>query len=69
MAGCPVGGLVLDPFTGSGTVGLVALRHERNFLGFELNPEYAKMARERIGGDLPMFNQESVTTLPGGGFE
>jgi len=49
LAGSPVGGLVLDPFTGSGTVGVVSLRHERNFVGIELNPEYAEMARERIG--------------------
>lgn len=40
--------LVLDPFTGSGTTGVVALRHGRRFLGIELNPEYADMARERV---------------------
>lgn len=49
LAGSPVGGLVLDPFAGSGTVGVVSLRHERNFVGIELNPEYAEIARERIG--------------------
>lgn len=49
LAGSPVGGLVLDPFAGSGTVGVVSLRHERNFVGIELNPDYALMARERIG--------------------
>lgn len=44
--------VVLDPFAGSGTVGVVALRHGRRFLGLELNPEYAAMARRRIAGPL-----------------
>jgi len=48
LAGCPAGGVVLDPFTGSGTTGVVALRHGRRFLGVELNPEYAAMARARL---------------------
>lgn len=39
---------VLDPFTGSGTVGLVALQHGRNFVGIELRSEYAEMAQWRI---------------------
>ena len=49
--------LVLDPFTGSGTVGVVALRHSRNFLGVELNPDYAEIARNRIKSSQPMFNE------------
>lgn len=48
LAGCPVGGLVLDPFTGSGTVGAVAVRLGRNFIGTELNPEYVSIAQKRI---------------------
>jgi len=48
-AGCPVGGTVLDPFAGAGTVGLVADRQEKDFIGIELNPEYCDMAEERIG--------------------
>lgn len=48
MAGAPPGGLVLDPFTGSGTTGMVALEQGRRFYGCELNPEYAEMARRRI---------------------
>jgi len=48
LAGCPVGGTVLDPFTGSGTTGAVACRLGRNFVGIELNPEYAAMAERRI---------------------
>lgn len=48
LAGCPKGGLVLDPFGGAGTTGLVAARHNRRALLFELNPEYAEIAANRI---------------------
>lgn len=48
LAGCPKGGLVLDPFGGAGTTALVALRHHRKAALIELNPEYAAMARKRI---------------------
>jgi hypothetical protein len=49
LAGCPVGGVVLDPFTGSGTTGMVAVKHGRRFVGCELNAEYITMAEKRIG--------------------
>ncbi len=49
LAGSAPGDVVLDPFCGSGTVGAVALRHGRNFVGIDLNPEYLALARERIG--------------------
>lgn len=52
LAGCPVDGLVLDPFAGSGTTGVVALRHGRNFIGIELNPDYIAMANNRILKEL-----------------
>ena len=42
------GDLVLDPFMGSGTTAKMALLNNRNFIGFELNPEYCKMAEKRI---------------------
>lgn len=48
LAGCPEGGLVLDPFAGAGTTCLVAEQLGREWIGIELNPEYAQMARERI---------------------
>ena len=48
LAGCPKGGTVLDPFTGSGTSGIVAVKHGRNFIGCELNKEYLDMASRRI---------------------
>lgn len=47
---------ILDPFTGSGTVAVVALRHQRNFIGTELNPEYANIAQQRITEAQPLFN-------------
>jgi DNA modification methylase len=46
---CPPDGVVLDPFAGAGTTLLKAKELRRDFLGIELNPEYADMARARIG--------------------
>lgn len=51
LAGCPVGGTVLDPFGGAGTTGLVADRKQRDAVLIELNPEYAAMAQRRIDSD------------------
>jgi DNA modification methylase len=48
--------VVLDIFSGSGTTGMVALRHDRSYIGLELNPEYAEMSRNRIRDDAPLFN-------------
>lgn len=50
LAGCPPGGIVLDPFAGAGTTGLVANGLGRHFVGVELNPEYAAMAERRLRG-------------------
>ena len=52
LAGSAPGDLVLDPFTGSGTVAVVALRHDRNFIGCELNPDYVDIATQRIGAEV-----------------
>jgi|SRR5215469_7900408 len=49
LAGCPVGGTVLDPFCGSGTTGVVAHKLGRKFVGIELNPDYIKLAEKRLG--------------------
>ena len=46
----PTPGIVLDPFFGAGTSGLVAKKWGRDFVGIELNPDYIKMAEERIFG-------------------
>jgi DNA modification methylase len=48
---------VLDPFCGSGTTGAVALRHGRDFVGVELNPDYIKLAEKRIGAESPLFSE------------
>jgi DNA modification methylase len=51
-AGCDRGGVVLDPFNGSGTTGVVALRNGCRYIGIELNPEYAELAHRRIAESL-----------------
>ena len=52
LAGCPEGGIVLDPFMGSGTTGMVASQMGRHFIGIELNPAYTELAYKRIGGEI-----------------
>ncbi len=47
-AGCPKNGIVLDPFIGSGTTAIVAKKLNRNFIGFDLNKNYIKIANRRI---------------------
>lgn len=49
LAGSKVGGVVLDPFFGSGTTGAVAKRYGREFIGIDLNARYLEKAKERIG--------------------
>lgn len=51
-AGSQKGNTVLDPFAGSGTTGLVAGKLGREFVGIELNPEYIRLANDRIEGPL-----------------
>jgi len=57
-AGSRPGDTVLDPFTGSGTTGVVAVRHQRHFVGVELNPAYVALARQRIGSVAPLLATE-----------
>jgi DNA modification methylase len=59
LAGCPVGGTVLDPFGGAGTTGLVADRLQRNAVLIELSPEHAATARNRLSGEMGMFAEVS----------
>jgi DNA modification methylase len=47
-AGCPGNGIVLDPFIGSGTTAVVAKKLNRKFIGIDLNPEYVRLARNRL---------------------
>lgn len=64
LASCPPGGMVLDPFMGSGTTGVACARHGRRFIGYEVNPHYCALAHQRIrelenyvpySSDLPSF--------------
>jgi DNA modification methylase len=48
LAGCPKGGVVLDPFIGSGTTAIVALKNDRHYVGIELNPEYIEIVERRM---------------------
>jgi hypothetical protein len=62
LAGCPPNGLVLDPFAGAGTVGLVAQRLGRDAVLIELNQEYAAMAEKRIAAETPGFAFEAASS-------
>lgn len=52
----PTPGMILDPFCGSGSTGIAALREGFDFIGIELDPNHAETARKRIGNDAPLFN-------------
>jgi site-specific DNA-methyltransferase (adenine-specific) len=52
-ASCPPGGVVLDPFMGSGTTALAAKRTGRNYTGFELNPAYCDIIESRLAAPEP----------------
>lgn len=56
LAGCPENGVVLDPFFGSGTLGVVCKQRNRNFVGIELNPKYIELANERLESVQMEFN-------------
>lgn len=62
LSGCPAGGLVLDPFNGSGTTRIVANKLGRNAIGFELNPQYIEIENRRRRKELGMF--ENITQRP-----
>ena len=54
-ASCPPGGIVLDPFMGSGTTAIAAKRLGRQYTGFELNPAYCAIIHERLAApEVPM---------------
>ena len=57
LAGSRPGDTVLDPFAGSGTVGVVALNHGRNFTGIELSESYLNIMHNRIYNDAPSINK------------
>lgn len=67
LAGCPTAGMVLDPFGGAGTTGLVAERLGRNATLIELNPEYADLARDRLRADLCAVRSEAIEPMQDAG--
>lgn len=58
LASCPLGGIVLDPFAGTGTTGQAALQLGRRFVGVELVDDYAEIARTRLSSDAPLLDLE-----------
>jgi site-specific DNA-methyltransferase (adenine-specific) len=62
-ASCPVNGTVLDPFMGSGTTAVAAHRLKRNFIGFEINPDYCEVIRQRLH-DEGAFKLETPVEAP-----
>lgn len=54
-SGCPVGGIVLDPFFGSGTTGVYARKANRDYIGIELNEKYIDIANKKLHDELGMF--------------
>jgi DNA modification methylase len=56
LCGCPPEGVVLDPFMGSGTTGLVAKKLMRKYIGCEINPEYVEMANKRLANEMALFD-------------
>lgn len=65
LATCPKDGIVLDPFSGSGTTALVALKHNRKSIGIDISEEYVEFSKRRIdeykhenSGVLQLFNEE-----------
>ena len=64
LAGCPKDGVVLDPFNGAGTTGLVSVQNNRNYIGIELNAEYLEMARARIEAASPSENNDFFVKKP-----
>lgn len=66
QAGCPVGGVVYDPFMGSGTTAIVAVELSRNYVGSELNPDYIKISEKRIMpyiSQLKLFDMQAKNSL------
>src|SRR5207248_564034 len=57
-AGCPSGGIIIDPFAGLGTTGLVANALGRRAVLIEVSPQYAAMTEQRIRDELPRYAAE-----------
>ena len=71
LSGCPPKGIVLDPFAGSGTTVLAAVKNGRDGIGFDLNPEYTDMRFDHIQAEtakIPIpfkeYEKPEQTALP-----
>ena len=60
-AGEPAPAVVLDPFMGTGTTALVALKMARRYIGVELNPEYVEMTEQRLRAEVPLFAAQEAS--------
>lgn len=56
LSSSPKDGLVLDPFMGSGTTAISCINNQRNYIGYELNPEYCEMIEKRIEKNKTLFD-------------
>ena len=63
LAGCPINGTIIDPFSGAGTTGPVADRLNRNAILIELNKNFAEISKKRLFGDAPLFTEIKRETL------
>jgi site-specific DNA-methyltransferase (cytosine-N4-specific) len=64
LAGCPEGGVVLDPFSGAATTGIVAVQNDRKYIGIELNPDYVDLSNQRYADTvvkMPPMTQNTAT--------
>jgi DNA modification methylase len=67
LSTCPAGGIVLDPFMGSGTTAIAAEKHGRQWIGIELNADFAELAHERIASERAkrtLTTEEPGSELP-----
>ena len=63
-AGCPSDGVVLDPFAGSGTVGVVAMKQNKNVILIEISPEYCNIIKKRLNWETGLdIEYESFATV------
>jgi DNA modification methylase len=58
LSGCPEGGTVIDPFSGSGTTGICAIMNNRKYVGIELNKKYVDLSNERF--EKTFFRKEKI---------
>lgn len=61
LAGSKEGDTVLDPFNGSGTTGEVSIKHNRHYIGCELNPDYVSLSKRRLSKVQPYIPEQRLT--------